>query len=83
MIATALQDAIVVNKASLDRGFGRCVVQHSYKAQLKRYINRTADRIVSTAARTGRHRVLGVDGLAEVGQQINLGALSHPHEHRN
>lgn len=68
----------MVSRASLDRGFGRCIVNHSYKSQLKRYINRTCDRIVtpSTEQRTGRYRVLGADGLAEVGQQIGPGAVS-------
>ena len=72
-----VQDAIVVNKAALDRGFGRCIVNHTYKSQLRRYINRTADRIVRPAAATasGRFRVLGTDGLAEVGRQISPGAL--------
>lgn len=69
------QDAIVVSKASLDRGFGRCIVNHSYKGQLKRYINRTSDRIVAPAAaqRTGRYKALGADGLADVGTQIGPG----------
>jgi RNA polymerase Rpb2, domain 6 len=71
-----VQDAIVVNKAALDRGFGRCTVHHSYKAQLKRYINRTSDRIVSVANRTGRYRALGPDGLAEVGAPIGPGACT-------
>ena len=67
----------MINKASIDRGFGRCIVNHSYKVPLKRYVNRTMDRVVGTtlsANKAGRHRVLGIDGLAEVGQQIAPGA---------
>ena len=77
-VPAAVQDAIVVSKASLDRGFGRCIVNHSYKGQLKRYINRTSDRIVAPAAaqRTGRYKALGPDGLADVGTQIGPGAAT-------
>ena len=35
-----------MNKYSLDRGFGRCIVLKKYAASLKKYANRTMDRIV-------------------------------------
>lgn len=35
-----------MNKSSLDRGFGRCVVLRKYGATLKKYKNRTTDRVV-------------------------------------
>ena len=41
-----IEDAIVMNKASLDRGFGRCIVLKKYTAMIKKYANRTADRVV-------------------------------------
>ena len=41
-----IEDAIVMNKSSLDRGFGRCVVLRKYSATLKKYKNRTTDRVV-------------------------------------
>ena len=41
-----IEDAIVMNKSSLDRGFGRCVVLRKYGATLKKYKNRTTDRVV-------------------------------------
>ena len=41
-----IEDAIVMNRAALDRGFGRCVVLRKYGAQIKKYSNRTTDRIV-------------------------------------
>lgn len=36
-----------MNRASLDRGFGRCIVLKKYGAVLKRYPNRARDRIVA------------------------------------
>ena len=44
-----IEDAIVMNRASLDRGFGRCIVLRKYGAFVKKYPNRTADRIVAPA----------------------------------
>ena len=35
-----------MNKSSLDRGFGRCVVLRKHGATLKKYKNRTTDRVV-------------------------------------
>ena len=36
-----IEDAIVMNRASLDRGFGRCIVLRKYGTSLKKYANRT------------------------------------------
>lgn len=40
-----IEDALVLNKASLERGFGRCEVYRSYKHSLKRYTDGSSDRI--------------------------------------
>jgi len=48
-----IEDAIVMNKASLDRGFGRCIVLKKYSASLRKYANRTTDRIVAPLPPTG------------------------------
>ena len=32
-----IEDAIVMNKASLDRGFGRCIVMKKYTTPFKDY----------------------------------------------
>jgi hypothetical protein len=40
-----IEDAVVLNKASLDRGFGRCVVLRKSSSNMKRYANQTIDRI--------------------------------------
>jgi len=74
-----IEDAIVMNKASLDRGFGRCIVLKKYGATLRKYANRTTDRIVTPLPLPGqkappaRYRLLDRDGLAAVGDYIAPG----------
>lgn len=41
-----IEDAIVLNKASLDRGYGRCVVTRKHAAGCRRYANGQCDRIM-------------------------------------
>ena len=38
-----IEDAIIMNRASLDRGFGRCVVLRKYGTVLKKHQNRSTD----------------------------------------
>jgi hypothetical protein len=42
-----IEDAIVMNRSSLDRGFGRCIVLKKSSTVLRKYANRTQDRIVA------------------------------------
>jgi DNA-directed RNA polymerase III subunit RPC2 len=41
-----IEDAVILNKASLDRGFGRCLVLRKDVTSIKRYPNQTLDRVV-------------------------------------
>uniref|UniRef100_A0A7E4ZYZ0 DNA-directed RNA polymerase subunit beta n=1 Tax=Panagrellus redivivus TaxID=6233 RepID=A0A7E4ZYZ0_PANRE len=41
-----IEDALVLNKASLDRGFGRCLVNRFIKDTLRTYANQSSDRAV-------------------------------------
>ncbi|CAD7700122.1 unnamed protein product [Ostreobium quekettii] len=75
-----IEDAIVMNKAGLDRGFGRCIVLRKYGANVKRYMNRTMDQIRGPPLEAGgtgtalhRYRVLESDGLPAVGERIGQG----------
>ena len=74
-----IEDAIVMNKASLDRGFGRCIVLKKYGTNIKKYANRTSDRITGPplvqgqTQGTGRWKCLDRDGLACVGEKIYPG----------
>lgn len=40
-----IEDATILNKASLDRGFMRCIVMRKYGTTIKKYANRAADII--------------------------------------
>lgn len=39
-----IEDAIVLNRGSLDRGFGRCLVAKKFATTIKRYSNGASDR---------------------------------------
>ena len=72
-----IEDALVINKASLDRGFGRCLVYRKQTCSLKRYANQTFDRILgpSRDAQTGKplwkHAVLDQDGICAPGERVS------------
>lgn len=68
-----IEDAIVMNKSSLDRGFGRCIVMKKLSAVNQKYENNTSDRIICPQ-RDGhdadRMKILDDDGLAAPGEII-------------
>lgn len=72
-----IEDALVLNKASLDRGFGRCLVYRKQTCAVKRYANRTFDRIMgpSRDAQTGnliwKHQALDQDGIVAPGEKLS------------
>ncbi|GAB7340682.1 hypothetical protein MBLNU457_7073t1 [Dothideomycetes sp. NU457] len=68
-----IEDALVVNKASCDRGFGRCQVFKKVSMPLKAYANNTQDRIGDRDTKNPRHGKLGNDGLVEVGTEMHSG----------
>ncbi|KAM0684233.1 DNA-directed RNA polymerase III subunit RPC2, partial [Conglomerata obtusa] len=41
-----IEDALILNKSSVDRGFGRCEVYKNFTSTLKRYADGSYDRIV-------------------------------------
>ncbi|XP_061415849.1 DNA-directed RNA polymerase III subunit RPC2 [Lethenteron reissneri] len=71
-----IEDALVLNKASLDRGFGRCLVYKNAKCTLKRYTNQTFDRVMgpmldaATRKPIWRHQVLDSDGICSPGERV-------------
>jgi DNA-directed RNA polymerase III subunit RPC2 len=74
-----IEDALVLNKASCDRGFGRCQVFRKYATQLRKYQNSSSDRIgdrhIENGAPIRKHALLEVDGLAAVGEKVSSGEV--------
>ncbi|KAH6670765.1 DNA-directed rna polymeras-like protein III subunit [Halenospora varia] len=72
-----IEDALVLNKSSVDRGFGRCQVLRKYVTQLRKYPNRSQDRIGDPQPELQvddkKHSKLGKDGFANVGEEIKSG----------
>ncbi|XP_064484675.1 DNA-directed RNA polymerase III subunit RPC2-like [Ornithodoros turicata] len=72
-----IEDAIVMNKASIDRGFGRCQVYRSQKCTLRRYANQTFDRVMgplvdsTTMKPIWKHEPLDVDGISRPGERVD------------
>ncbi|KAH9624107.1 hypothetical protein KSS87_020572 [Heliosperma pusillum] len=68
-----IEDAIVMNKSSLDRGFGRCIVMKKKNAVMQRYDNNIADRILKPTKEgflSEKMQALDDDGIAAPGQII-------------
>jgi DNA-directed RNA polymerase III subunit RPC2 len=75
-----IEDALVLNKASCDRGFGRCQVFRKYSTQLRKYTNGHEDRIGDCVMQPEdpetpipKHVILDTDGFAHVGEKITMG----------
>lgn len=76
-----IEDAIVLNRGSLDRGFGRCLVAKKFAANLKRYSNGSSDKSIGPSSadefpggiddlRFKKQEFLDPDGICQVGQVI-------------
>lgn len=75
-----IEDALVLNKASVDRGFGRCETRRKTTTILKRYPNHTQDiiggmRVDENLEPIWQHKSLGPDGLGEVGMKVESGQV--------
>ena len=80
-----IEDAIILNKGSLDRGFGRIIYARRNTAELMKYAN-ADDRIVGPVYMEDKkktnvqkilkkHRALDTDGIARVGERIHNGEV--------
>ncbi|KAK7891116.1 hypothetical protein WMY93_023079 [Mugilogobius chulae] len=71
-----IEDALVLTKASLDRGFGRCLVYKNAKCTLRRYTNQTFDKVMgpmldaATRKPVWRHNILDADGICSPGEKV-------------
>eukprot|EP01094_Clydonella_sp_ATCC50884_P009311 TRINITY_DN1882_c0_g1_i3.p1 TRINITY_DN1882_c0_g1~~TRINITY_DN1882_c0_g1_i3.p1 ORF type:complete len:1164 (-),score=390.94 TRINITY_DN1882_c0_g1_i3:341-3781(-) len=73
-----IEDAIVLNKASVDRGFGRCIAVRKSTTIMKKYKNRAVDRLKAApvdADRGMRYSALDVDGLCRPGERVQKGSV--------
>jgi DNA-directed RNA polymerase III subunit RPC2 len=78
-----IEDALVLNKASCDRGFGRCQVFRKYAVEMMKYPNGRRERVGDPVNegegdaihRIAKHEALDNDGLAIVGYKINPGEV--------
>ncbi|KAI1301803.1 DNA-directed RNA polymerase III subunit RPC2 [Halotydeus destructor] len=74
-----IEDATVINKASLDRGYGRCFVYRNQKCVLRRHpgLGGVKDKIMGPMVSTEpphkpifRHACLDMDGIAAPGEIV-------------
>eukprot|EP00180_Rhodochaete_pulchella_P000804 Plantae.Rhodophyta-Rhodochaete_pulchella.ctg16369.p1 GENE.Plantae.Rhodophyta-Rhodochaete_pulchella.ctg16369~~Plantae.Rhodophyta-Rhodochaete_pulchella.ctg16369.p1 ORF type:complete len:982 (-),score=155.38 Plantae.Rhodophyta-Rhodochaete_pulchella.ctg16369:106-2802(-) len=76
-----IEDAVVLNQASVDRGFGRCCVIRKHGTSMRRYANATMDRIVppnipkDDTRAMARLESLDSDGIAGVGEKLRNGTV--------
>ncbi|VDP04104.1 unnamed protein product [Heligmosomoides polygyrus] len=72
-----IEDALILNKASLDRGYGRCLVYKHAKGTARKYPNQTYDRLMGpsldplTRKPIYKHRVLDQEGIVFAGARIS------------
>ncbi|KAL8794039.1 MAG: hypothetical protein Q9195_003339 [Heterodermia aff. obscurata] len=74
-----IEDALVLNKASVDRGFGRCQLFRKWTTTLRKYPNGTEDRVGDPVKENGvavkKHALLDENGLAQVGEKVTKGEV--------
>jgi DNA-directed RNA polymerase III subunit RPC2 len=75
-----IEDALVVNKSSLDRGFGRCIVIKKFQTNVKQYSATSYDRVVAPVPDSQgnvakKFEVLDVDGIGRVAGRIEPGQV--------
>lgn len=81
-----IEDAIVLNQGSLDRGFGRCMVFRKHQVPIRKYPNGTQDKIVGKVRasefprgaedpRWPRYKALDEDGICRVGARLDPGTI--------
>lgn len=76
-----IEDALILNKGSLDRGFGRCMVMKKASTTLRKYANGAYDRVVAptpdpaTGQIPQRFEVLEADGIGGVGERLLTGQI--------
>lgn len=81
-----IEDAVILNKASIDRGFCRCMVLRKHQTSVRRYANGTLDRTLGPPdpsmfrhgeqdSRFERFQALDTDGICRVGEEMKNGMI--------
>jgi DNA-directed RNA polymerase III subunit RPC2 len=76
-----IEDALILNKSSIDRGFGRCLIHKKQVVSLKRYTNQSYDKVMgpmldaNTKKPIWRHDILDMDGIAMPGKYKKINFL--------
>ncbi|KAI0316968.1 beta and beta-prime subunits of DNA dependent RNA-polymerase [Amylostereum chailletii] len=73
-----IEDALIQNKASLDRGYGRCQVLRKNATLIRKYPNGTYDRLADAPVDENgqiskKYDIIQLDGLAGVGERVDPG----------
>ena len=85
-----IEDAVVLNRASIDRGFGRIIHIRKHESNIKKYADRTGDMIAKPPPdiKSGvkreqlpfqlqRYHALDQDGMAKIGSKLSKGDNEH------
>jgi DNA-directed RNA polymerase III subunit RPC2 len=71
-----IEDATVLNRASIDRGYGRCIEMRKNVTSLKKYPSGVTDVLQNPPAakrRNIRYHAIDSDGVASVGARVSNG----------
>eukprot|EP00761_Pharyngomonas_kirbyi_P008910 gb/GECH01008922.1/.p1 GENE.gb/GECH01008922.1/~~gb/GECH01008922.1/.p1 ORF type:complete len:872 (+),score=136.92 gb/GECH01008922.1/:1-2616(+) len=76
-----IEDAVIINKASIDRGYGRCVVLRKHAASIRKHHSGATDLITPPPPRDAkgerpyRFGPLDNDGVAAAGERVHPGQV--------
>jgi DNA-directed RNA polymerase III subunit RPC2 len=76
-----IEDAVVLNRGSLDRGFGRALYVRRYETEVKKYQNNVTDEIRGVVIPPEKHKqqmfkrfhALDEGGIVRVAEKLNPG----------
>ena len=78
-----IEDAVILNCGSLDRGFGRAMYIRRYQTDIRKYANGATDIILPYVAPRDpkkassfvnkKHHALDCDGMARIGEALSNG----------
>lgn len=81
-----IEDAVILNKAAIDRGFGRCMVLRKHQTSVRRYPNGSRDETCGPPdpkefekgkddPRYSRYKAIDEDGICMVGEKVENGTI--------